>query len=113
VCDGLPPSCSREVWRSARKIHRCCACAERIEVGHRYHYLSGVWDGEPRSYKHCARCWEIYLTVSDEVPDAELQLDCGESWDSLFGEPPPSELAELAFMTPAEAQRKVRRRIFS
>ena len=104
MCDGLPPSAWRELWRTARKAHHCCACAERIEPGHRYHFLSGVWDGSCASFKHCARCWAVYLAIREQAPDAELLLDCGEDWVDLFGGALPTELAELAFVTPDEGQ---------
>lgn len=106
MCDGERPSAWSETWRTARKEHRCCSCNERIRAGQRYHYCGGVWDGTGASYKHCARCWTLFhaLVNYSGEESVDLLLDCGETWDSLYGEPPPEELAALAFLTPAEAQ---------
>ncbi len=35
--------------RKARKQHKCSACQERIEPGHRYFVVSMIYDGEARS----------------------------------------------------------------
>jgi hypothetical protein len=99
------PSCWSETWRRARKPHRCRACDETIRRGDRYHYSSGVWDGRPDSFAHCARCWAIYLALQAELEPGEgidLDLDCGETWQSAFGEEPPEAVARLAFLLPDE-----------
>lgn len=107
MCDeGEPPTAWRETWRTARKPHQCIACGETIEPRHRYHFISGIWDGEPGSYKHCARCWAIYCAVYARSgggwESPALDLACGELWSDNFE--PESEPIDLAFMTPAEAQ---------
>lgn len=104
---GESPSAWSEGWRRARKEHSCCACHEAIRPGDRYHFLSGIWDGHPNAYKHCARCWHLYYLIADQVDNdgdggIVLTLDCGELWRDNFG--PESEPAELAFLTPDEAQ---------
>ena len=106
MCDvGYGPEAWSEKWRVARVHHKCCACDESIAPGHRYHYLSGIWDGEPDSFKHCQRCWALYLAILDRTPagdSIELRLDCGELWNTSFEEPPPDHVAALAFAIPGD-----------
>ena len=104
VCDAIAdaPDAWRETWRRARKRHTCCACREAIRPGDRYHYSSGIWDGSPGHFKHCARCWEVFLLISNDADDpVDLLLDCGSTWPEVFGTAQP---AHLAFMTADEAQ---------
>jgi len=53
------PSCTSEKYRKARKIHKCCECQGPIDIGEKYHYLSGVWEGRGKSYKTCLSCETI------------------------------------------------------
>jgi hypothetical protein len=110
MCDyGESPAAWSAQWRRARKEHRCCACREGIRPGDRYHHFSGVWDGSPGSYKHCARCWHLYKLLeerqdpyaAEDGAGISLTMDCGELWRDNFNAPEP---AELAFLTPDEAQ---------
>lgn len=62
------PSCHKNTWRKARKQHTCVECGQQITKGETYLYHSGVWDGEPASFKQCRLCaetFEIMLTVDD------------------------------------------------
>lgn len=60
--------------RKARKKHRCCECGVTINPGDRYQYSSGIWDGEPDSYKQCQTCYQVFewaagqAEYNDEVP---------------------------------------------
>lgn len=103
MCDerSESPSVWSEKWRTSKKTHRCRVCGETIQPGHRYHYLSGIWDGRPDEFKHCARCWEIFscLIAETDADAVQLDLDCGEVWND-----PPENVAALAFMIPSEAQ---------
>jgi hypothetical protein len=104
--EGAPEAWS-ERWRRARKEHRCCACRETIRAGDRYHYVSGIWEGGPASFKHCARCWAMFAELTERTrwgDSVALQLDCGQSWEDVFTDAPPDEIAALAFLTPDEAQ---------
>lgn len=56
--------------RKARKEHICCECHRVIPVGCEYIYYSGIWDGQPSSYKHCVECHDIAMAV-DEYCRAE------------------------------------------
>ncbi len=107
MCDSWydeGPSAWSESWRRARKSHKCCACHEAIPAGHRYHYASGIWDGRPGSFKHCARCWHLLCLLEERTEGVALRLDCGELWRDNFRDPEP---AELAFLTKDEAQELV------
>ena len=102
MCDGDPADAASDRWRKARKPHRCCACGETIRPGDHYHFTSGVWDGYPDSFKHCARCyriWEKVLDRADHGDAVRYDLGCDEEWRD-----PPDDVAALAFMTADEAQ---------
>lgn len=100
------PDFYRDDWRRARREHRCSVCGERMLPRHYYHVVSGKWEGEVRTYKHCARCWTLYERLSDDgCNDVDLELDCGETYE---GDDP--EMHALAFVTREEAQGFVPRR---
>jgi len=95
--DNAPTACTTE-WRTARKSHRCCACRETITARVRYHYMSGIWNGAPETFKHCARCWMLLEEIEAHNGDgAQLDLNCGELWEN-----PPEHIAALAFALPGE-----------
>jgi len=108
MCDGSAdgPSCSTNTFRRARKDHLCCACGERIDPGHRYHFTSGIWDGYAYSFKHCLRCWTMFeFLVQENYPDlVDLDLNCGESYEDIFGKAPPEGIQALAFISGADMQ---------
>lgn len=107
--DGELVSAYRSYWRKARKEHKCIACCETILKGNFYRYSSGVFDGTGFSEKHCARCWAIIEAIRAQgVYVIDPLLDCGQIWDDVFEEPPPDNVAALAFMTVEEAQRLVK-----
>lgn len=54
----MMPSCFKEIYRVARKQHKCCECGGIIEPLDVYQYISGVWDGQPDSFKTCTPCTE-------------------------------------------------------
>lgn len=54
--DSTPPEYIYQRQRKARKDHACCECSRTIKAGSRYEFTSGIWDGEPSSYKTCLRC---------------------------------------------------------
>ena len=56
MSDLVTPSAFTEKERKARKPHKCCECGHEITVGEKYQYVSGIWDGEPDSYKTCLSC---------------------------------------------------------
>jgi hypothetical protein len=108
--DGEPIVVHRMVWRRARKSHKCAACKETIEIGHRYTITSVVWDRTAESIKRCAKCETIHQHLrqlcrgsKEELYPAE-RLDCGLKYEDEWG-PLPDEIAALAFMSQDEAQR--------
>ena len=54
--DETEPTCFLKRQRRARKDHVCCECRRVIKAGTVYEYESGIWDGEPSSFKTCPRC---------------------------------------------------------
>lgn len=95
-----------EKLRRARKEHFCDACDTKILRGHRYCYVSIVWDGSARSVRRCLRCQTLHkhlrtLGGYDVWPDEEL--NCGLDYEEEWGDLPP-EIAKLAFLTPEEIQ---------
>jgi len=92
--------------RKARIHHVCGACQESIQPGHKYVAHEGLWDGEWWRIKHCLRCYQIFQELVDvHGNDAciDLQLDCGETYEDLFGKVPP-DVAALAFLSGADLQ---------
>lgn len=58
------PSAFSRVKRKARKTHACCECGREIKKADQYIYSSGIWDGEPGSFKQCLNCDSIMLAAS-------------------------------------------------
>jgi hypothetical protein len=87
----------------ARKDHRCSACGETIRAGSLYTRIGVVFDGTAETVKQCGRCRAIFLAICDQdrCSPIDLGLNCGESWESVFG-PCPPDVAALAFMLPHE-----------
>lgn len=106
MCDVYLDACEVwcDAWRQARRAHKCCACSEGIRPGDRYHYASWVHDGRAGSFKHCARCWAIFLALTDQIEVVDPRLACDTTWEDAFYEPPPPEVAALAFVSRDEAQ---------
>lgn len=48
----------------AIKDHQCCECRGTIKAGERYTLHSGIWSGEPASYKICADCTHLRCEIS-------------------------------------------------
>lgn len=99
-----------ETLRCAAKNHACDACSEAIEKGHRYYSVSWVFDGSASSVKRCLKCQAIHvhlrgLDPGEMWPDEEL--NCGQDYLDEWGCDPPDEVAKLAFMSQAEAQKEL------
>lgn len=89
--------------RRAAKEHSCIACKETIRRGDLYRYSSGIFEGQPFSYRHCLRCWAMLDAIQDKNGESgDIYLDCGEIWKD-----PPPEVAALAFMTREEMQNEI------
>ena len=57
--DGNGPQGGKKGLRKARKSHKCCECRGEIKPGEQYRYESGIWDGEPASFKICLDCLDL------------------------------------------------------
>ena len=91
--EGETASCSKTVHPVARKAHICCECERQIEVGEQYQKVSGIWDGEPETYKTCSECAEIRDTLlCDSWCFGTLWEDVGEAMPYI----PWSAIAKLS-----------------
>lgn len=96
----------REVLRTARKQHDCCACEIPIEPGQRYTVVSTGWEGRIEEWKRCARCQFLHeqlrqvCSAVGDWPDEDL--NCGHTFEERWERKPPEWLAALAFWSPGE-----------
>jgi|UPI0004080412 hypothetical protein len=84
MCDCNIPSAFREKMRKARKPHNCCECLEKINIGENYQYCSGVWDGEPDSYKTCISCLKLRENYESETGECAAFGHLRESISNAF-----------------------------
>lgn len=101
---------------TARSEHRCVCCPEPIRPGDIHYHASWNWEGRWESFRRCARCHLLYLElvalhkqhrILDDYGDlmgVDPELNCGHTFEKVFGREPPEKLARLAFMTPDEVQ---------
>ena len=89
--DEISPECMRTVKRKARKDHACCECRRTIKAGTVYQYVSGIWDGEPSSFKTCPRCVTLRAAMDEPAPFTylletirERVQDEGRAWAMWF-----------------------------
>jgi hypothetical protein len=54
-----------EKHRISRKPHRCCECNGTIFYKEKYVHVSGIWGGQPDSFKFCVDCWEMRKDFKD------------------------------------------------
>lgn len=106
-CDGDLADVYIRTWRTARKAHKCSACAEQIRPRDRYTHTAIVGDGTAWTVKRCARCEAIHAHLRERANQSygewpSDELDCGESYEDVFCEDPPPEIAALAFALPGE-----------
>ncbi len=100
----------------ARVEHECACCPEPICPGDTHYRANWLFEGSYDTFRRCARCHLLYLElvrlhekekIRDEYGDlmgVDPELNCGHSFEKVFGREPPDELARLAFMTRAEVQ---------
>lgn len=89
------PSCCKEVIRTARKTHRCCECLSDINPGDHYEYISGIWDGDPQTYKTCLDCKSVKDVFFDSWTYTQV-------WDDFYSNFYPDNIPEkcIAALTP-------------
>lgn len=95
----------------AKIEHDCGACGEKIKVGHLYVSIFIVYEGTAQ-YKRCVRCQAIHKHLRNLAPGDMWpmeDLSCGEDYEEEWGEKPPEEIQNLAFITQEEAQRDLAR----
>ena len=108
--DGEPIDRYGHELRKSKKDRKCTACRETIRKGDFYAYQFWLCDGSYSSSERCLRCEAIYVTLTPKVRERDREdfcapdLDCGHTWEENFNEPPPPEVARLAFMTREEMQ---------
>lgn len=61
---SVEPTVIKHTTRLARKEHKCCECGTKIVKGMHYDYTSGIWDGEPRSFKQCVECSILFQQIT-------------------------------------------------
>ena len=94
------PQCYSSELRKARKIHKCCECGTIIEKNEKYHYFSGIWDGEAHSFKTCQKCELLreYCLSSQSVYDDGMQFGGLEEYlENKFDNPDddPDDVKEM------------------
>jgi len=115
--DGEPLDVDNERMVRARKEHTCAACKETIRHGDLYKRHFIAWEGTCETVLRCARCDTIYQSLCElhraknrgsyDSTWPAWRLDCGDSFQQVFRSEPPPELAELAFLTADEMQRRL------
>ena len=48
-----------ESYPVAKKAHTCCECKGDINIGDKYHKVTGKWEGNFSTYKTCMTCDNI------------------------------------------------------
>lgn len=106
-CDGQY-DVYRQTPRKARKEHRCNACWRdgAIQPGHAYTVVATVYEGAAHTIKRCARCQALHdhlkeLCSEDNERWPDERLNCGESYESEWGDVP-EWIAAMAFWLPGE-----------
>jgi hypothetical protein len=61
------PSVYSESTPTARKEHKCCECGGTIQIGEKYHYCHGIWDGRASTYKVCVDCDSLRKSLDAEA----------------------------------------------
>lgn len=70
--------CTKETTPKARKTHKCCECRGFIEKGEVYHKCTGIWSGEPITYKTCSDCEKMISEIDKGISDRWEKLAFGE-----------------------------------
>jgi hypothetical protein len=65
MCDDVPyPEFYREKVQMARKQYHCCECHKPINIGDKYTYIAGKWDGDFNSFRQCLSCNKLMELAS-------------------------------------------------
>ena len=66
--DYDPPEFFRKRISTARKEHRCGECGRIINVGAKYEYVAGKWDGHLNTFKTCEQCHDLRQWLVNSLP---------------------------------------------
>lgn len=69
-CDYDPPEFSNRRTVKAKLAHRCDECRSVIQIGDKYEYVVGKWDGQFDSFTTCSHCVHIREWVVANIPCA-------------------------------------------
>ena len=118
--DGEPIANYRSGHVVARAEYPCACCSATIRPGDLHYSASWLWCGSYESFRRCARCHLLFLDLralhkKHDIRDedgspmgVDPELNCGHSFEKVFGREPPEELARLAFLTADEVQAMLR-----
>ena len=91
----IGPDCHKEKIVTARKKHRCYECFQDIQPGEKYEYVSGIWDGDPQTYKTCLDCKSIRNVFFDSWQYTRVWDDFQYEFGYAGSAIPESCIAEL------------------
>ena len=80
---GELPTVFNEQYPKAHKEHKCCECGAKIQVGEKYHYAKGCWDGKWAAYKTCITCDDLRRELNGY--DGMPPFCCLAEWASEEG----------------------------
>ncbi len=67
-------------YPKARKEHKCECCGQKIEIGQKYSYETGKYDGDMFSRKLCLVCENILQGYCSKESDEEFTWDEVSDW---------------------------------
>lgn len=80
-----PEACDARVLFARRENapkRKCCECRCEIRKGEYYFMCSGIWDGEPQTFRRCELCF----SCAEIISESEKEAGCGAYSDPPFGE---------------------------
>lgn len=77
-------SCFSAKVRKAKVAHKCYECHQPINPGDQYRYSSGIWGGEPLSFKQCLTCAGIMNVAVKINQENGSYQDEGPSFGNLI-----------------------------
>jgi len=52
-------------WRKAAKVHKCCECGIKIEVGEKYEHVKQLYGHRWYEYRTCDKCADLRESLED------------------------------------------------
>jgi hypothetical protein len=79
--DYEPAAVHDELWRVARKQHKCCECHGQIKKGDTYQFISQLQGGTWYKYKTCEPCADLRDSLEYvDCPYYEGLSECYVNW---------------------------------